>query len=252
MAVKIKKTEADAPKTDKVPSGIEGMDELIGGGFERESNTLVMGGPGSGKTTFLLQYLYNGAVKYGEAGLFLTFEEQKETLYRHMLNYGWDFEKLEAEGKFGIITYKPHEVKKLFDEGGGMIWDSIHAIDAKRLAVDSLSTYTMLFETSYQMRESQLLLFELLRKWHITSLLSGEEKHAGTSRHITEMEFLTDGVIILHHPRQGNVRVRAAEILKLRGSKHSQKICPFEFIGGKGIKVYPDQNVFGDIKGKEF
>lgn len=249
MATRNKKApkEPEALDPNRAPTGIPGLDDLITGGIERESNVLVMGGPGSGKTTFLVQFLVNGALKYNEPGLFLTFEEQKETLVKHMSNFGWDLNALEDEGMFTIITYKPHEVKKLLDEGGGMIWDSIHSIKAKRLAVDSLSTYAMLFDTNYQMRESQLLLFDLLRKWNITTLLSGEAKNASAIRQFTGMEYLTDGVILLHHPRQGNVRIRALEILKLRGVGHSQKICPFEFIEGKGIEVYPDEDVFSEM-----
>ncbi len=250
MAIKNKKIQKAPEPLDpnKVPTGIPGLDDLISGGLEKNSNVVVMGGPGSGKTTFLVQFLVNGAIKYKEPGMLLTFEEQKETLVRHMSNFGWDLDALEEEGLFTIITYKPHEVKKLLDEGGGMIWDSIHSIGAKRLAIDSLSTYAMLFDTNYQMRESQLLLFDLLRKWDITTLLSGESKSNTTVNQITGMEYLTDGVFVLHHPRQGNARVRALEILKLRGIGHSQKICPFEFIEGKGIEVYPEEDIFSEIK----
>ncbi len=249
MAIKNKKIAKEpAPlNPDRVPTGIPGLDDLLSGGFEKESNVLVMGGPGSGKTTFLVQFLINGVLKYKEPGIFLTFEEQKETIVKHMGNFGWDLDQLEEDGMFTIITYKPHEVKKLLDEGGGMIWDSIHSIGAKRLAVDSLSTYAMLFDTNYQMRESQLLLFDLLRKWDITTLLSGEAKNASALKQFTGMEYLTDGVILLHHPRQGNTRIRALEILKLRGIGHSQKICPFEFIEGKGIEVYPEEDVFSEM-----
>ncbi len=231
---------------DRVSTGIAGLDEIAGGGFEKNSTVLVVGGAGTGKTTFLLQFLYNGAVEEDEPGVLLSFEEGKDAMRRHTRSFGWDFDKLEENDLFSVISYKPHEVKKLIDEGGGMIWDTIHSIGAKRLAVDSLTSYTMLFETTYQAREAQLSLYEMLRKWNCTTLLSAEKsKYGGPA---SGMEYLSDGVILLHHPRQRSVRVRAVEVLKLRGTEHSQKICPFEFVKNKGIVVYPGEDVFTDSK----
>jgi KaiC/GvpD/RAD55 family RecA-like ATPase len=231
---------------ERVSTGIHGLDELAGGGFEKNSTILVVGGAGTGKTTFLLQFLYNGAVEEDEPGVLLSFEENKDAMRRHTKSFGWDFDKLEDEDKFAVISYKPHEVKKLIDEGGGMIWDTIHSIGAKRLAVDSLTSYTMLFETVYQAREAQLSLYDMLRKWNCTTLLSAEKSRQGSPA--SGMEYLSDGVILLHHPRQRSVRVRAVEVLKLRGTEHSQKICPFEFVKNKGIVVYPGEDVFTDAK----
>ena len=79
----------------RVPTGIPGMDELIEGGFEQGSTVLLTGGAGTGKTTLALQFLYNGAMEANEPGLFITFEEDKESLYRHTARFGWDFKALE-------------------------------------------------------------------------------------------------------------------------------------------------------------
>ena len=135
-----------APAPNKTPSGIPGFDELTEGGYEIGSINLVAGPTGCGKTTFIMQFLNNGAVQYNEPGVLISFEEPKDGIYAHMLRFGWDFAALKQQGLFAIITYKPHEVKKLIDEGGGFIWDAINSIGAKRLVVDSLSSYSMLFE----------------------------------------------------------------------------------------------------------
>ena len=145
--------------SDRTPSGIFGLDELIDGGLEKESTTLVMGDAGCGKTTFLSQFLYNGAVQYGEPSVLLSFEEPSASIIKHMGRYGFDFAALEKQELFTSINYRPHEVKKLVDEGGGLIWDTISSIGAKRLAIDSLTSYAMLFESLYQAREAELLLF---------------------------------------------------------------------------------------------
>jgi KaiC/GvpD/RAD55 family RecA-like ATPase len=232
-------------------SGIPGLDELINGGFEKESTTLVMGDAGCGKTTFLSQFLYNGAVKYGEPSVLLSFEEPSTSIIRHMRKYGMDFASLEKKGMFSSINYRPHEVKKLVDEGGGLIWDTISSIGAKRLAIDSLTSYAMLFESLYQAREAELLLFELLRKWRCTTLLSAEGINTDKMRITTGMEYLSDGVILLHHPRYQSGRYRAIEILKMRGCKHSEKLCPYEFLEGEGIRVHPGETIFYDVNEKE-
>ncbi|MCX8195219.1 MAG: hypothetical protein N3G22_03905 [Candidatus Micrarchaeota archaeon] len=236
----------------KVKSGIDGFDQLIGGGFEPLSINLVMGEAGSGKTTFLSQFLYNGAVKYGEPGVLLTFEESAESVESHMAKYGFDFKSLEEQLLFQPINYRPHEVKKLVDEGGGLILDTISSLGAKRLAIDSLTSYALLFDSAYQAREAEISLFELLKKWGCTSLLSAEglpssKKAKGTMG----MEHLADSVTVLYHPRHQSVRFRAIEVTKLRGGKPVEKICPFELIEGVGIRVYPDEEIFYEIKEKE-
>lgn len=232
----------------KVPSGIPGLDELLCGGFEHGSTTLVMGESGSGKTTFLAQFIYNGAVKHDEPGVILSFEEPNASIVKHMRGYGFDFKTLEDRGLFAAINYRPHEVKKLVDEGGGLIWDTISSIGAKRLVIDSLTSYAMLFDSVYRAREAELGLFELMRKWNCTTLLSADGLRTDKMKITTGMEFLSDGLIQLHHPRYQASRYRAIEVFKMRGVRHSEKLCPFKFIDGEGIRVYPNETIFYDVE----
>lgn len=231
----------------RTKSGIPGLDELCEGGLERNSTVLVMGEAGCGKTSMLTQFVVAGARDYDEPGVLLSFEEQRESIFRHSKSFGWDLEKMEKDNLLSVINYKPHEVKKLAEEGGGLIWDTITEIGAKRVGIDSLSSYTVLFESIYQAREAQLTLFEMVRKWGCTTMFSGEAMRNTTARTISGMEYLTDGVILLHHPRQRNIRFRALEILKMRGTNHSQKICPFEFVSGEGLRVYPGEDIFEEF-----
>ena len=234
--------------SNRVPSGIPGLDGLISGGFERGGTTLVMGDSGSGKTTFLAQFVYNGAVQYSEPGVILSFEEPNASIIKHMGNFGFDFAALEDRGLFASVNYRPHEVKKLVDEGGGLIWDTISSIGAKRLVIDSLTSYAMLFDSVYRAREAELGLFELLRKWKCTTLLSADGLHTDTMKITTGMEFLSDGIIQLHHPRHQSSRFRAIEVYKMRGTRHSEKLCPFKFIEGEGLRVYPNETIFYDVE----
>lgn len=233
-------------RLDRVASGIEGLDELIEGGFERNSVILVCGDAGTGKTTFALQFLYNGIMKYNEPGIFITFEESKSSLYKHVSNYGWDLEGLENKGKFAVVEYRPHQIAELLREGGGAIRDVIESIKAKRIAVDSLTSYSMLFKTPYESREAILTLFNILRSWKCTSMVISEVTANFDRRDNIGVEFLTDAALLLYYSRQDGSKIRALEILKMRGTRHIDKICPIRF-DKDGIVVFPKESVFGEI-----
>ncbi|MFH1095801.1 MAG: ATPase domain-containing protein [Candidatus Micrarchaeota archaeon] len=234
----------------RTPSGIPGLDELCEGGFERGSSVLVMGDAGSGKTTLMTQFIVSGAREHDEPGLIISFEESRESILRHSFPFGWDMERLERENKLVIINYKPHEVKHLAEEGGGLIWDAINELGAKRIAFDSLTSYIALFDSPYKSRSAQLNLFDLVHKWGCTTLFSAESLKSINPKTYAGVEYLADAVILMHHPRQRNVRFRALEVFKMRGTNHSQKICPFEFVSGQGLFVYPGEDIFEEFHTK--
>src|SRR5512138_3134011 len=94
------------PQTDRVTSGTPGLDDMLGGGFVRHAAVLVRGAPGTGKTTLGLQYLLEGA-RRGETGLFISFEEFPQSLYRDAASLGWDLPTLEKEGKLRLLFTSP-------------------------------------------------------------------------------------------------------------------------------------------------
>src|SRR5881628_2007646 len=87
---------------DRVPTGIKGLDELLGGGFPEGRCILIVGSPGSGKTTFAMQYLANGALR-GDAGLYVTLDEHPEHIKQNMKGYNWDLDDLEKKGKLLVM-----------------------------------------------------------------------------------------------------------------------------------------------------
>jgi len=89
--------------SDRVASGIDGLDELVGGGFPRGGLIVLAGNPGTGKTIFSAQFLYRGAVDQGERGVYVGFAEDKEQFYRNMRALGLDFERLERDGLFSFL-----------------------------------------------------------------------------------------------------------------------------------------------------
>lgn len=238
---------AQAIKIDRVPTGIDGFDETVAGGLVRGSTIMLSGGAGTGKTIFGMQYLYNGATKYGESGIYVSFNETKDAIYRHAQVFGWDLQKLEDEGKFAFIKYEPHEVEMIIGEGGGSIKDTVDSINAKRMVIDSLTSYTLLFDSTYKESEAVLDLFSILKRWGITSLVIAEVGEIELNRSQDRSVFLSDGVIFTYYLRKELSRNRAIEVIKMRDTFHMEKICPFT-ITNKGVIVFPEAQVFGSVK----
>ncbi len=221
----------------KTPSGIPGLDDLIEGGLEPKSVIILSGGPGTGKSTFGLQFLYNGALDAGENGIYITFEEQRESVFRHMGEYGWDLEKLEKERKFVFLAYPPHEVERFIAEGG-IIEDMIEEHNIKRIVIDSITSFLMMHEDEYKRREAFLKLMDTLRKWGCTTLLisEGEVGPDGELHTHFDIEFISDGLIDLrriHHEEVAEVQL---EVVKMRGIAHTRMAVPLKFTGS-GVAV---------------
>ncbi|MBU0532419.1 hypothetical protein KKB44_02905 [Candidatus Micrarchaeota archaeon] len=221
---------------ERVPTGIGGLDKLMEGGFVKNSTIMIRGDTGNGKTLFCLQYLYKGAKDYDEPGVYISFSESTETICQHGTSFGWDLKELIKKDKLAIVRYEPHEIVGIIAQGGGSLRDVVEDMKAKRLVIDSLTAYEMVFENQYRANESVLNLFELLRKWDSTALVTSEvavtPEHASGGR----LGFLTDAIINLYHCRTDSTRKRAMEILKMRDTNHSDYLNEFE-IGKNGLKI---------------
>ncbi len=228
---------------DRIKTGIEGLDRVMGGGFEKDSINIICGGPGTGKSIFALQFLVNGIEKFDEHGVYITFEESKNKIIKHMASLGLDLKKLEDSNKLAIVEYTPEHVKKLLTEGGGEVDLVVEKIHASRIVIDSLTAFALLFKDDLARMEAFLDLFKLMQKWGCTALLISEDEQNVKHHHPNNVEFEADGIILLYNIRKGDLRKRAIEILKMRGISHSNKIFPIK-ITNKGIVVFPDENVF--------
>ncbi|MFH1448780.1 MAG: ATPase domain-containing protein [Candidatus Micrarchaeota archaeon] len=227
---------------DKVKTGVPGFDSMIEGGFERKSVIVLAGEAGSGKTTFAMQYLYSGAALYKEPGLYITFEEQKSTLFKHMARMGWDFEKLVKEKKIFVLEYPPHEVESFINEGN-VVEDLIRENGIQRVVIDSVTSLVLLRDEEYKRRQALLKTIDSLRKWGATTILLSEAvMESGRMNVRFGIEYLADGLILIYNIRKGDVRDLALEISKMRGTAHERKLCLMK-ITSKGIVLYPNQSV---------
>lgn len=237
------KRKISIKELDRVPTGISGFDEVIEGGLIKNSCTLVGGGAGCGKTIFCMQFLVNGIDKSDEPGIFITFEESPADILEEFRRFNWDIEKKIKDKKLVILHFSPEEVNKFLESGGGIVRDTIESIDAKRLVIDSLTAFTLLFKDELTTRKAVLNLFESMQKWNVTTLLTSEQEPDPDKHQSTLMEFEVDGVILLYNVRKGDIRERSLEVFKMRATQHSAKIFPMK-IDDTGIIIYPEETIF--------
>lgn len=223
-------------KIERTKTGIYNLDKLSSGGFVKNSTVLVRGDTGTGKTTFCLQYLYRGAKDYGEPGVFISFSESIRAIHQHGIAYNWDLDDLIRKNELVVLRYEPHEVVNIMDQGGGSLRDTVESLGAKRLVIDSLTAYEMVFETPYQANKSILSLFEMLTKWDSTTLVTSEYPVSPQHESGGRLGFLTDGILNLYNIRKRSQRIRALEILKMRDTDHDNKVNLFK-ISKNGIVV---------------
>ncbi|MGV8131323.1 MAG: RAD55 family ATPase [Candidatus Pacearchaeota archaeon] len=237
---KIKKSLPNKKKKNKfecvrIPSGIKGFDKLIEGGFEKNSTNLLVGGPGSGKTILATQFIVEG-LKNGESCLYITFEESKQSFYHNMKRFSWQLEEYEKKGLFTFLNYTPGKVKSMLEEGGGIIESIIINNKITRLVIDSMTSFTLLFEDELEKREASLDLFNMIKKWNCTSLITFEGSPEGEHKVYRALEFESDSIILMQFIRKIVSRERYIEILKMRGTNHSKGLYRFSMTK-KGVEL---------------
>ena len=230
-------------KEARISSGVPGLDPLVQGGFKRNSVNLIAGEPGSGKTIFGMHFLMDGCKK-GECGIYITFEEKKGKMYDDMLSIGWDLKKYEDKGLFRFLEYSPEQVKKILVEGGGVVDAMVEKLKAKRIVIDSITSFSLLYEDELTKKEAALSLFDLIGKWNCTAVVTSQARAVDHETVMSAaLEFEVDSIILLYHIRSKDERIRGIEILKMRGTKIPEKT--FELVLDKdGIKVTKKTVVF--------
>jgi len=242
-------------RTDKeiIESGMPGLDKLLNGGLPRGRTVLVSGSTGTGKTTFGMQFVFHGA-RLGEPGLFVTLEENREKIIQDMKSVGLDIEKVSG---FNIIGGSIADLLFISEKSGAKLNDFLKEIkdvikktDSKRVVIDSVNLFLMLFHNDEERRKALLSLSKLLSQLNCTSLLTCEvrENTFDLSWYGFE-EFVVDGVITLYNMRQESSFLQGITVRKMRGVKHRKDIVPYA-ITSNGIVVYPQQPLFGLSKNR--
>jgi circadian clock protein KaiC len=227
----------------KAPTGIQGLDEVTGGGLPQGRSTLVTGGAGTGKTLLGVQFLVAGAREHGEPGVLVTFEESAEKVTANVASLGFDLDGLQRDGMLVIIAF-PVQATEIVEIGefdfaplSLLLDDAINRIGARRVVLDSIEVLFGAFKAQAIVRAELGRLFGWLEGREVTAIVTGERADNALTRHGIE-EYVSDCVIVLDHRVHDGVATRRLQVVKYRGSMHETNEYPF-LISARGFEVLP-------------
>jgi KaiC/GvpD/RAD55 family RecA-like ATPase len=266
-------------RVERIKTGIPGFDNLVQGGFPQGFNILVTGAPGTGKTIFGLQYLYNGAMS-GENGLYISLDSSDGTVRTQAKQFGWDITKLEKQGKLAILDIPQDKSKvNLFN----LIEEGVREVNAKRLVFDSLAAFAInmdqfaievgsaemitingsdlkkadtnrkqltgpksFYSGTSEKRITFLVMNELLRLGTTNIVITDEAPTNGQLTVDGVSEYVCDGVIRVDVSRIAKEAVRSMTIHKMRNTNHTLNSQMFN-ISDRGL-VMQQKSVFKGSK----
>ncbi|RLE49698.1 MAG: KaiC domain-containing protein [Candidatus Methanomethylicota archaeon] len=235
---------------ERIVTGIPGLDDVLHGGIPKRNIVLLSGGPGTGKSIFGQQYLYNGLAR-GEHGVLVVLEEHPVQVRINMSQFGWDPRPYEERGGFAIVdaftggigeaarrekyvVRDPDDLPSLLD----VVRQAIRDVDATRVVVDSVST---LYITKPAVARGTLMqLKKVLSGLGCTSLLVSQVSVTERGFGGPGVEHAVDGIIRLDLDEVNGELYRSLIVWKMRGTSHSMRRHPFE-ITDKGIIVKPKE-----------
>lgn len=226
---------------DRTKTGVPGLDEILNGGIPRGNLTVLSGDPGSGKTCLGLGYLFYGATKYYEKGVFVSLEETEEEIIKIAAEFGWDYSKLVREDKIRIITLELYDFEKLQN----IIEDVVSEIGAKRIVIDPGVVFKLFFEKELDARKKILSLGRLLKRIGVTAIITNEINLDRTTSLFGLEEYVADGVLLLYHTKIRKRFERSIAVLKMRGTKTSESTHPVR-ITSSGIEVASREAIVED------
>lgn len=224
-------------------TGVKGFDKFVEGGFPKGSTILVSGSPGTGKTIFGIEYLYNGATKFNEVGLYVSFEQRKNAIKEQARQFDWDFEKLEKQRKIIVWDLPATLIEKNTVD---IIIKVIRDNDVKRVVIDSLSTIAFNTPTirgeirsmgDVAIKRFVYSFISKLKETGATILLISQNRSNGGLTIDGVSEFICDGIINLKFQPMGGKFSRSLIIQKMRRCKNDEDLHPIE-ISKKGIVVH--------------
>ncbi|MBN2126844.1 MAG: AAA family ATPase [Candidatus Diapherotrites archaeon] len=224
---------------DRLQSGIAGLDELLDGGIPQGNLVVLSGDPGSGKTVFCWQFLYEGATKYNEPGVYISLEESESTIIAGAKEFGWDLQKLINEKKMKVVVVELYDFERLKN----LIEDTIRSINAKRVVIDPGVIFRLFFERELDARKRIVALGKMLKEIECTTIITNEISLDKQSSLYGLEEYVADGVILLYHTKIGSHFIRSIGILKMRNTKISEKLKPI-IISKTGVSVLVKSDLF--------
>ena len=228
----------------KAPTGITGFDEITGGGLPRSRTTLLLGGPGSGKTILSLQFLVHGAQHCKEPGIFVAFEESSKRIVANAESFGWNLDGLRRKKLYFMDAQPMSDMVQsgTFDLSGmlAMLEAQTEAMGAKRIVFDALDVVLALLPDAAAKRREVYRLHEWLLARELSGLITAKAGGDAISSLDQEqfgfMQFMVDCAVILSHSVVQGVSQRNLRVQKYRGSSFDENESPF-LIGATGLEV---------------
>jgi len=236
-----------------ISTGISGLDAMLDGGFPLNRIVLVRGGPGSGKTTFCMQYIVEGARK-NERGVYVTLEEPSELVKENMSHFSWDLKSLEKKEMLQIVDISGLVSKNFGSVQHGnqsrfvmegiieIIERVVPQFGASRLAIDPITSAIIQQRYPTDKRFEILELFRGLRKLNCTSLISSEFSSSSGEGDFYVEEYLADGVIVLTKSLRDFNLMKTARVEKMRGVNHDDQPRRYK-ITSDGLTIYHTEPV---------
>lgn len=227
---------------EKAATGIDGFDQITYGGLPRNRTSLVIGGPGAGKTIFALQSLVNGARLHHEPAIFVAFEESASHIVQNAATFGWNLKELEQERLIFLDARIPPATIQAgqFDLEGMLagLTAKAEAMQAKRIVFDGIDVLLTLLNDESAERHEAYRLNEWLQRTGITSVITAksDQRDRLLAERYGFMQFMVDCVIGLQHRLQDRVSLRSARVLKYRGSAFDEGEFPL-VITQQGIEI---------------
>lgn len=240
-------TRRSAGQIERLPTGIQGFDQIALGGLPAGRSTLVAGTTGSGKTLFAVEFLGRGITRLGQPGVFVTFEESMDDIRRNARSFGFDIEAWEAAGAWAFVDASDDMLQRepiigSFGFGAlvARIQHAVRRIKAVRVAIDSLAGIFTRYRDDRVIRHELLRLTSALASLNLTTVMTAEraEEYGPITRHGVE-EFVLDNVVILRNVLRREQRRRTVEIAKLRGAAHRTGEWHFGIDPHAGIVIIP-------------
>ena len=229
---------------ERVKVGIIGLDDMLGGGLLKKSICAIIGTYGTGKTTFSLEFVWDG-LKNGEHVIYISLEESEDRIVEYMKMKGWDITQYLNKTLY-VIKLDPTDFELANNRIKKELPKLISDKNASRVVIDPISLFEDLFQTDAERRREMFHLIEDLRNKSCTVMMTSEtdKENAFSSRHAL-IEYLADTVILLRYIRPSDLTDvhLALEVVKMRMSSHSREIKPYDIYQDK-IDVHSEANVF--------
>jgi circadian clock protein KaiC len=227
----------------KASTGIDGLDEITGGGLPRGRPTLICGAAGCGKTLLAMEFVVRGATRFGEPGVFMAFEETGDELTQNVRSLGFDLDVLAQQKK--LLLEHVHVDRSELEENGEYDLEglfirlgyAIDAVGAKRVVLDTVETLFGGLSNQTILRSELRRLFRWLKDRGVTAVVTAERGDGVLTRSGLE-EYVSDCVILLDHRVTEQVSTRRLRVVKYRGTAHGTNEYPF-LIDETGMSVLP-------------